>query len=156
MSYKRHAKGEFRAAGWTDEGGKFDCEWQELLCNQVLELLDIFSKHGHSGSSAPYAINLFKTLAAFEPIVPLTGQAFEWNEVGGYWQNNRCSHVFKGKDGRAYDSTGKIFRESNGACYTSRESRVYIEFPYTPKAKYIDVKEAGCILSSHILQKRNI
>ena len=60
----------------------------------------------------------------------------------GRWQNIRCSHVFKDGDGRAYDSTGRIFREPNGCCYTSRDSRVYIEFPYTPKREYVEVATA--------------
>lgn len=142
MSYKEHAMAEFRAAGWIDENGSYNDKMQELICNQVIELLDKFSEHGHSGSSAPYAINLFKTLASFEPLVPLTGEDCEWNDVAdGVWQNNRCSHVFKEANGKAYDIDGKIFREPNGCCYTSRDSRLYIEFPYTPQRYYIDVKE---------------
>jgi hypothetical protein len=79
-------------------------------------------------------------LASFEPLVPLTGKDFEWNEVSeGMWQNNRCSHVFKGPDGKAYDINGKIFREPNGSCYTNIDSRVFIDFPYTPKREYVDV-----------------
>ena len=136
-----HAKREFDAMGWIDADNKME-EMQDLMCKQVLELLKLFSSHGHSGFSAPYAINMFKTLASFEPLGPLTGKDCEWNEVGdGWWQNNRCSHVFKGKDGRSYDSEGKIFREPNGNCYTSKDSNVYIEFPYTPKREYVDVEK---------------
>lgn len=139
-NYKKHAIREFKAAGWADENGNFDDEWQKLICDQVVELLDIFAGHGHSGSSAPYAVGLFKQLAMFEPIVPLTGDDEEWNGTeDDTMQNNRCSHVFKGKDGVAYDIQGKVFREKNGCCYTSSDSRVYIEFPYTPKTEYVDV-----------------
>ncbi len=35
-----------------------------------------------------------------------------------------------------------IFREPDGACYTSFESRVPIEFPYTPERTYVDVDDA--------------
>lgn len=142
MSYKEHAMREFCAAGWTDENGKFVDEMQEYMCNQVLELLEKFSEHGHSGTSAPCAINLFQKLAKFEPLVPLTGNDHEWNKVSSdRWQNNRCSHVFKDADGRAYNIYGKVFREPNGDCYTNADSRVYIEFPYTPKTEYIDVSD---------------
>ena len=34
--------------------------------------------NGHSGSSAPYAVNLFKKLAMFKPIGPITGKDSEW------------------------------------------------------------------------------
>jgi hypothetical protein len=130
----KHAKQEM-AIAWPDKD-----PMQDLMCQQVLELLRVFSSHGHSGSSAPYAINLFKALANFEPIVPLTGADSEWNQIGSnFWQNKRCSHVFKELDGRAYDGRGKIFREPNGCCYTNSNSRVYITFPYTPKTEYVDV-----------------
>lgn len=145
-NYQTHAMREFRAAGWCDENGKYNDEMQEMICKQVLTLLDVFADAGHSGTSAPYAINLFKSLASFEPIGPLTGEDAEWNEVGpGVYQNNRCSHVFKDvteNEGKPYDTNGRIFREPNGACYTGKGSRVTITFPYTPKREYVDVPGA--------------
>ena len=145
---KRHALMEFRAAGWCDETGKFDDEMQEAICNHVLKLLEVFSDEGHSGSSAPYAINVFKTLAMFEPLVPLTGEDWEWTEVSdGTFQNKRCSHVFKQADrfdGQAYDIDGIIFynwyKNENGekskSYFTGKESCVPITFPYTPTKEY--------------------
>lgn len=156
MSYKSHAETEFRAAGWVDETGKFIDDMQELLCTQVLELLELFSSHGHSGFSAPCAINLFSKLAKFEPLVPLTGEDWEWIGVGdNTFQNVRCSRVFKDADGRAYDIDGRVFYEwherpldedESGypgirrykSHYTSRDSRVYIDFPYTPITEYVE------------------
>lgn len=161
MGYKEHAELEFKAAGWVNSDGKFNDDMQELMCNQILELLELFSSHGHSGSSAPYAINLFEKLAKFEPIVPLTGEDWEWTELGyddnTYYQNKRCSHVFKDKDGKAYDIDGKVFWEwyerdlekdeagypgikTFKSYYTSKDSRVYIDFPYTPKKEYVERK----------------
>ena len=147
-NYERHAKDEFRAAGWTDENDKFNDEMQELICNHVLKLLDVFHDEGHSGSSAPYAINLFKKLASFEPIVPLTGEDWEWVNVaeqngGPLWQNKRCSHVFKDNDG-AYDINGIVFYDwyvneegdKHKSYFTGRESRVPVTFPYTPTTEY--------------------
>lgn len=156
MSYKTHAMREFRAAGWTDENGVFKDDMQKLLCEGVLKLLDVFSEAGHSGSSAPYAIGLFEKLASYEPIAPLTGEDWEWSEVGdGMWQNNRCGHVFKDADGKAYDCDGRIFYEWNErdaepdepeypgkhrfkSHFTNKDSRVYITFPYTPKREYVE------------------
>lgn len=146
---REHAIMEFKAAGWIDSDGKFNDEWQELLCMQVLELLDLFTTHGHSGSTAPYAISLFEKLARFEPIVPLTGEDWEWYEASeGVFQNKRCSHVFKQADrfnGQPYDINGKVFwnwyHGEDGkpfkSYYTGRESFVPITFPYTPKCEYV-------------------
>ena len=139
----RHALAEFRAAGWTDADGKFEDEMQEDICKHVLELLKVFSDEGHSGSTAPYTVNLFKKLAMFEPIVPLTGEDWEWHEPSpGVFQNIRCSRVFKQADrfnGQAYDIEGRVFREPTGACYTGAESCVPVTFPYTPKTEYVNV-----------------
>lgn len=133
----KHTENEFKALNWPG-----DCEMQTMVCDNVIDLVTVFSTQGHSGSSAPYVINLFKRLADFEPIAPLTGADSEWNKIGdNKYQNCRCSHVFKDEDGKPYDSLGKVFREPNGCCYTSRDSRVYITFPYKPETKYIDVPE---------------
>lgn len=147
-NYIEHAFREFQAVGWTDEKGKFNDEMQEDICKHVLKLLKIFSREGHSGTSAPYAVDLFKTLALFKPIGPITGEDWEWVEVGeGVFQNKRCSHVFKDSSG-AYDINGKIFCETHineetgkefKSCYTNKDSRVSVTFPYTPKREYVDV-----------------
>ena len=154
-----HALMEFRAAGWTDETGKFNDEMQQAICEHVIKLLDVFADEGHSGSSAPYAVDLFKKLAMFEPIVPLTGEDWEWCEVReNVYQNRRCGHVFKdSKDGQAYDSEGRVFYEWRErpldedepgypgvrrykTHFTSRDSRVPVTFPYTPKREYVEVE----------------
>lgn len=134
----KHAEIELKALGMLDSGD----EMNELMCKNILELLDTFAKQGHSGFSANYCLSLFEKLAKFEPIAPLTGDDSEWNEIaeqdGTLYQNKRCSHVFKDDNG-AYDIDGKVFRDSTGSCYTSKDSRVYITFPYTPKTEYVDV-----------------
>jgi hypothetical protein len=147
-----HAMAEFRAAGFIDENGNYCDEMQEAICKNVLKLMDVFNEEGHSGFSAPYTINMFSKLAKFEPIVPLTGEDWEWNEASeGVFQNKRCSHVFKQIDrynGQAYDIDGKVFwewRESEefGALtkdfYTNGNSHTPITFPYTPKREVVFV-----------------
>ena len=136
-NYQTHAQKEFEVLGWTGKD-----KMQKEVCEHLMELLGTFGGHGHSRSSAPYVVNLFKKLALFEPISPLTGKDSEWNEVEeGMWQNKRCSHVFKEKDGKAYDINGKVFKRKDGGSYTNSESRVFIEFPYTPKTEYLEVVE---------------
>jgi hypothetical protein len=152
-NYKTHAQREFRAAGWIDDDGKYCDEMQGWVCDHVLKLLDAFADEGHSGSSAPYTINIFSKLAKFEPIVPVTGEDWEWVDVDdGTYQNKRCSHLFKQADrfdGQAYDIDGKIFwewyksdldgGEISKSSFTNSDSAVPIEFPYTPKTEYVFV-----------------
>lgn len=146
---RKHAMDEFRASGWVDENGKWTDDMQEDICNHVLKLLEVFSDEGHSGSTAPYTVDLFKKLAMFEPLVPLTGEDWEWVDVSGpsgytLWQNKRCGHVFKDENG-AYDVEGIVWwnwytdtetGEKNKTHFTNKDSIVRVTFPYTPKTEY--------------------
>ena len=146
-----HAWLEFKAAGWLDEDGRFKDDMQEAICTHGLKLLEIFAEEGHSGTTAPYAANMFKTLAMFEPIAPLTGEDWEWHEASeGVFQNKRCSRVFKQADrfdGQAYDLEGKVFYEwrtdketgeKYKSHYTCSESLVPVTFPYKPIHNYVE------------------
>lgn len=156
---RNHAFREFKAAGWLNADNTFKDEYQGMLCEHVLKLLEVFADEGHSGTSAPYAINLFEKLAKFEPIVPLTGEDWEWNECAdGVFQNNRCSHVFKQPDrfdGQPYDINAIVFYEwverpldedepgypgtrRYKSHYTCGDSFKPITFPYTPTIEYVE------------------
>lgn len=129
------ARKELELAGFFDK----DSMYAGMLGEAVMKLIDVFSDEGHSGTSASITVNAFERVARFEPLTPLTGEDDEWNEVTeGMLQNKRCSHVFK-KDGRAYDSEGRVFRQASGSCFLSRDSFVDITFPYVPKREYVDV-----------------
>jgi hypothetical protein len=153
----KHALTEFKAAGWIDDNGYTD-EMQGMICNHVMKLIDVFSEEGHSGSTAPYAINMFQKLASFKPLTPLTGEDDEWIKhdygVDPIYQNKRHGSVFKDANGDAYDSDGKVFWEwckrqldtdEEGypgervykSYYSCRESRVPVTFPYTVPDKPI-------------------
>lgn len=152
-----HAQREFRAAGWTDENDKFVDGMQEDICNHVLDLLEVFHNEGHSGTTAPYTVDLFSKLAMFKPLAPLTGEDWEWNMIrddstGGMtvYQNKRCGAVFKQSDrfdGKPYYLDAVVFWEwvsmadvDRGkpfkSYFTSMDSMQPIEFPYTPKTEY--------------------
>lgn len=134
-----HAKAELQRAGLFDK----DSDYGGMLGDAVMKMIKVFDDEGHSGYSATLAVSLFERVARFEPLTPLTGADDEWMEVGeGYWQNVRCSHVFKDKDGKAYDIQGRVFREPSGCCYTNFDSRVYLTFPCVPKTEYVDVPAA--------------
>lgn len=133
MSIVGHAKKEFDVLGWPG-----DCDMQKMVCDNVIEILEVFAKQGHSGSSAPYVMNLVKELGMFNPISPLTGEDSEWNEVEGGFQNNRDSEVFKNDERGAYWIHGKIFVDQDGCSYTNGDSFVSIEFPWTkPKPEIV-------------------
>jgi len=133
MALKEFAREELTRAGL------FDTMYGDMLGKDVMELVEVFAAQGHSGMSAGVAIQAFAKVARFEPITPLTGDDDEWTEVSdGCFQNKRCPHVFK-ENGEAYDIEGRIFREPSGACFTNRESRVPVTFPYVPTREYVDV-----------------
>lgn len=151
MSYREHAMREFETVGWIKDG-KWQDGMQKMMCEQVLELLDLFSAHGHSGFSAPYAIKLFKTLASFEPIGGISGADNEWEDIDEeigktVYQNKRLSSVFKrGKDGKPYFMYAIVWREKDGDSFTGmvegiKSSQEIKSFPFVPKSFYIDVVE---------------
>lgn len=135
MGIEKFAKDELTRAGLFDA----DRDYGGMLGDAVMKMVKVFADEGHSGFSAGMAISLFEKVARFQPLTPLTGEDDEWMEyIEGHWQNKRCPHVFKDSTG-AYDGEGRIFREPDGACFTSRDSRIPITFPYTPTREYVDV-----------------
>ena len=163
MSLIEHAKTELQIAGLFDKEGDF---YEGMTGKAVMELIEVFSKQGHSGMSASIVADIFKKLANYEPLGPITGKDEEWSDVRDYgkgepwYQNKRYSAIFKdGKDGRAYSIDAIVKRNQNGTCWsgfawlseedykTGDRSKMvgkkgYIKsFPFTPKTFYIDVKD---------------
>lgn len=148
MSLYDFAERELDAIGMNDGD-----EMNGAMRKHILHIINEFSKEGHSGFSAGYAISLLSKLLKYEPLTPLTGEDWEWNEIseemsgsnnGTLYQNARCSHVFK-DDGGAYDIDGKVFYdwytdeetgEKRKSHFTSIDSRVPVTFPYTPVTVY--------------------
>lgn len=119
-------------------------EMDQWMATHLIRMVRLFDLEGHSGFSAAVAVNMLKRLLRFKPLGPLTGEEHEWmihEDEGGYTQtqNKRCTSVFMREDGTAYDNNGKVFREPDGACFTSSDSRVEITFPYDPKTEYVDI-----------------
>lgn len=133
MGTKEYGRKELERIGYFKEG---DDPYNESVANAILELLEVFDNQYHSGFTAPYTAQMFHRLAMYKPITPLTGEDDEWNDVGaGVFQNKRYSAVFKNENvnnGKAYNIEGKIFSDDGGETwFTNRDSRVYIDFPYT-------------------------
>ncbi len=116
-----------------------DSDYGGAVGEAVMALIRVFAAQKHSGTSASLVLSVFKDLARYEPLSPLSGADDEWIEVDpGLWQNRRCSRVFKEKDGIAYDIKGIVFRDTDGICYTNSSSRVMVTFPYKPETKIVD------------------
>lgn len=110
---------------------------QKVIDNNILELIKIFSNQGHTGATASYVISILNRLLEYKPLTPLTGEEDEWEDISKYqnntpgWQNKRCPSIFKNEKG-AYWVEGKIFSNDNGkSWYTSSDSCVPVEFPFT-------------------------
>ena len=141
-----HAKHELDLIGMTSNNKD---EVNREARKNILELLKVFSKQGHSGFSAAYVSDLFDKLVKRKTLSPLTGKDDEWNDTRHYgskctsFQNKRMPSVFKDDKGKCYDvDGGPIFEDKDGITFTNRHSSGKVEFPYTqPKRKTI--KECG-------------
>lgn len=100
---KEHAEKELRRAGMLGaEGDKYD-EYNNMCGEAVLELIDVFQAQNHSGFSASMVLGMFKEVAEFKPLSPLTNDPEEWMEVDDkLWQNRRNSEAFSTDGGYTY------------------------------------------------------
>ncbi len=155
-SLLQHAATELDAIGMTaDSPDKMNAAMRKHLLHMVTE----FSKEGHSGFSAGYAVSMLERLLRFKPLGPLTGNDSEWTDVHTkddgvvVYQNKRCSTVFReGEDNAtAYNIEGRVFwrweTDEHGnkykAYFTNYDSRVPVVFPYNVSAEpeYVEAED---------------
>ena len=105
MSLVKHAEYELRRAGLFDK----DSDYGGMLGESTMKLIKVFSEEGHSGFSAHMQIEIFKRLANFKTLTPLTNNPEEWYDVKEYgdpnkpmWQNKRQSSCFSEDGGNTY------------------------------------------------------
>jgi len=117
--------------------GSENCDIQNMMNEQLMEIVELFCTHGHSNFSAPYAVNKLKRLLMRKPITKLAGTEDEWVTVikdeDGTQQNKRCSAVFRrnNDNSTAFYIEGKVFSEDGGKTwFTNKDSRVSVEFPF--------------------------
>ena len=119
----------------TDEDSKI---MQEMMNNDVLELLKVFSEQGHSDFSASIATRLFYKLANYKLVTEVEDNPDDWNEYG---QHKYISSIFKRKDGTCYYLYGRLFAEPySDNFFYNKASNVDITFPiklYDLKYEYI-------------------
>ncbi len=142
----KHAKRELEIAGLFDK----DSDNDGMLGKAVMELMEVFSKQGHSGFSASIVSSLFLKVADYKPLTPLKGTANEWGTEAGDRQNNRCSAVFNNGDGTFNYLNGLSFKTQTGSSWQGSaidknkkvvRSSQPVYFPFVPKTFVIDVTE---------------
>jgi hypothetical protein len=95
MSLVDHARSELERAKLFDK----DSDYEGMLGEAVIELVEKFAAQGHSGYSAHLTLGLFNEVARFKPLTPITSDPSEWMEVGAdTWQSKRNPSLFS-KDG---------------------------------------------------------
>jgi hypothetical protein len=132
-------------------------EMQKVMNENILELLGVFSKQGHTGFSANYLIPILSRLMSYKPITPLTGEDDEWDDVSAWWdaksvqQNKRFSAVFRenNDNSTAYWVDGRVFSDDGGKTWFIKgggASSVRVCFPWMvpDKPEHIILKNGKC------------
>lgn len=140
MSIIEYANSELTLAGYFSEDADV---YDRAIADDALEVLEVLANQGHSGTSIGFIMATVNQLVKFLPLTPLTGEDHEWMEVGeGTWQSKRMPNLFKTAEAGAYVMDHFIFRTPDGCCYTSKDSRKSVTFPYMPEpCEYVDVPE---------------
>lgn len=138
----KHAQHELTLIGAGEDATDYD----GLLRKAVLDIVEAFSKQGHSGLSASMTVAMVEKLLRFQPLSPLTGAEDEWIPIDPAYstprladQNKRCSRVFRRVDGTAFDIEGRVFREPDGTTFLDHRSSTDVTFPYTPATQIVDL-----------------
>jgi hypothetical protein len=99
----RYAKEELTRAGLFDQ----DSDYEGMLGEAALEIVEVFSKQGHSGASAAIVTQIVEKLLRYEPLTPLTYDKDQWidqSEASGEptWQHKRDYSVFSHDEGKTH------------------------------------------------------
>lgn len=112
-----HAKRELELAGLFSE----DSDYNGMLGEAVMDLVKVFAHQGHSGFSAGSVVDIFRRVASFDILTPLSVNPAEWHEVDAnqrpagrrLWQSVRKPSVF--------------WREGEDTWYDLEQTRVTME-----------------------------
>lgn len=103
MSLVDHARTELEAAGLFDK----DSDYDGMIGESVMKLIEAFADQGHSGFSAEMTLFIFNRVANFKSLGPITTNPNEWQDLYGMsdtplWQNRRQSSCFSRDGGKTY------------------------------------------------------
>ena len=107
-SLMKFAKEELIKAGLFDK----DSSYGGMLGESTMKLMECFVKEGHSGFSASMQVEIFRRLASWKPLTPLTNDPAEWSNVTEHcsndrkplWQSRRSPDCFSNDEGKTYYS----------------------------------------------------
>jgi hypothetical protein len=99
-----HAKRELELAGLYDQ----DSDYNGDSAKAVEELVEVFSKQGHSGGSAWLVTEIFCKLVKYENLTPITDNPDDWQDVSEYmgksmWQSKRNPSIFSTNAGKSWE-----------------------------------------------------
>lgn len=109
IGYPQLTRAEMRSKDpiMSDEG------WDKAVRRSVIEIIEMFSTQGHSGTSAAQVVALLHQLLQYKPLSPLTNDPDEWMKVArnitseDVWQNRRNSEAFSTDGGKTFYLLGK-------------------------------------------------
>jgi len=98
------AKKELELVGLFDK----DSDYDGMLGEAVLELIQKFASQGHSGCSAAMTMAIFDKLANYKPLSEITDDLDEWRDISEFqggkagWQSTRSPSCFSEDGGKTY------------------------------------------------------
>jgi hypothetical protein len=105
-----YAKQELELAGLLNS----DSEWDRWVARDVLKLIKVFSKQGHSGFSAITTLNIFNKVARFENLTPLSSNPDEWMKIAhDTWQSRRNPSCFSHDGGKTFYNINEKLKRKN-------------------------------------------
>lgn len=149
-----HAEYELKKAGFFDKNS----DYNGVIGKAVVELMKTFSKQGHSGFSAPLVLELFKKVASWDVLSPISSDIGEWTNVtemgdsdSPLWQNKRNPAYFSNDGGKTWwnvdEKSAKIIKESLSTYeYWGSKEQPYWRSGPNPVVDILVVKNAKEIL----------
>lgn len=98
-----HAEYELKKAGLFDN----DADYMGALAKDVMQIVEVFAKQGHSGASAAHVAGILDLLLRFKPLSPITNNPEEWGLISQdsepkMWQNKRDGEQFSMDGGKTW------------------------------------------------------
>ena len=131
MGLVSYARDELMRAGVFDK----DSDYDGMLGEATLKVVEAFADEGHSGCSAAFSLSMLKRLLRFKPLSPIKQPV-----VGDYvevmddtFQHCRDSDVFSSDGGRTWYTLTDEYSTWWKPWTWGRDGRRAISFPYWPK-----------------------
>lgn len=96
-----YARKELELVGLFDE----DSDYEGMIGEAVISLIELFATQGHSGCSADITRSIFDRLASFKPLTELTDNLDDWmkiEEERSLYQSKRSPTCFSYDGGKTY------------------------------------------------------